>query len=264
MEKTTFENTLNVLSDDIFRGSLFAGLTVYIDNGLELWFIGKEVAERLGYKVPKDAIYDNVLIDNKKEAVIDRPLGGSQKMILISEDGLYDLIQSSRMPEAKSFRRWCRLIIKNMRRNGIAYSNNVRRVFNDYSEDQLHTIICNLQNENGSLKKQFDELLRNLNTIGDEKLKLESEAKTLRLELNNRISEVERLKKDNGQYVLELNHRANMINYNRRVIDSLNQDIVQLQRQLMTTQQTLDNVRRSSIEPLPCWTHIEPKGYFDK
>lgn len=227
-------------------------------------FIGKDVAERLGYKIPKDAIYDNVDIEYKREAVIDRPLGGPQKMILISEDGLYDLIQSSKMPEARSFRKYVRLVIKNMRRNGIAYSNNVRRIFNDYSEDQLHIIICNLQNENGALKKQFDELFRNLNTIGDEKLKLESEAKTLRLELNIKVNEVERLKKDNGQYILELNHRANMINYNRRVIDSLNQDIVQLQRQLITTQQILDNVSRSSIEPLPNCTHTEPKGYFDK
>ena len=71
----------------------------------EPWFVGKDVAEALGYKRARDAIRDHV-DDEDKEAVKHRTLGGVQNMTIINESGLYCLVLSSKLPTAKKFKRW--------------------------------------------------------------------------------------------------------------------------------------------------------------
>lgn len=78
--------------------------TVTIDE--EPYFVGKDVAEVLGYTKARNAIASHVDDDDKKEAPIQGALGGTQSMIVINESGLYSLILSSKMPTAKKFKRW--------------------------------------------------------------------------------------------------------------------------------------------------------------
>ncbi len=78
--------------------------TVLIDG--EPWFVGKDVAEALGYTKARNAISTHVDDDDKKDALIQGSLGGPQTMIVISESGLYSLILSSKLPTAKVFKRW--------------------------------------------------------------------------------------------------------------------------------------------------------------
>lgn len=73
-------------------------------NG-EPWFVGKDVAEILGYSRPADAIRAHV--DEEDKGVCESPTpGGKQRMNIINESGLYSLILSSKLPTAKKFKRW--------------------------------------------------------------------------------------------------------------------------------------------------------------
>ena len=78
--------------------------TMTIDE--EPYFVGKDVATILGYKKTRNAIARHVDLDDKKDAPIQGPLGGTQKATVINESGLYSLIMSSKMPEAKRFKHW--------------------------------------------------------------------------------------------------------------------------------------------------------------
>ncbi|HES1366284.1 TPA: phage antirepressor KilAC domain-containing protein, partial [Streptococcus pyogenes] len=78
--------------------------TVTIDD--EPYFVGKDVAEILGYAKARNAIASHVDDEDKKDAPIQGTLGGTQTMTIINESGLYSLILSSKLPQAKEFKRW--------------------------------------------------------------------------------------------------------------------------------------------------------------
>lgn len=89
---------------EIFENSEFGEIrTVEINN--EPWFVGKDVAEILGYSNPRKAIGDHVDDEDKGVTKCDT-LGGSQDLTVINESGLYSLILSSKLPNAKTFKRW--------------------------------------------------------------------------------------------------------------------------------------------------------------
>lgn len=72
----------------------------------EPWFVGKDVASVLGYAKTRNAIATHVDDDDKKDAPIQGALGGEQNMTIINESGLYSLILSSKLPNAKQFKHW--------------------------------------------------------------------------------------------------------------------------------------------------------------
>lgn len=71
----------------------------------EPYFVGKDVAEILGYSNPRDALSKHVDAEDKGVANCDT-LGGTQELTVINESGLYSLILSSKLPKAKEFKRW--------------------------------------------------------------------------------------------------------------------------------------------------------------
>lgn len=77
--------------------------TVTINN--EPWFVGKDVADILGYSKSRNAIALHVDSEDALKQGIPTS-GGIQEMILINESGLYSLILSSKLPQAKEFKRW--------------------------------------------------------------------------------------------------------------------------------------------------------------
>lgn len=77
--------------------------TLLINN--EPYFVGKDVAEVLGYSNPRKAIIDHVDEEDKGVTKCDT-LGGVQELTVINESGLYSLILSSKLPKAKEFKRW--------------------------------------------------------------------------------------------------------------------------------------------------------------
>lgn len=77
--------------------------TVTINS--EPYFVGKDVADILGYQNPQKAIRDHVDFDDKLTEQIVQS-GQNREMIIINESGLYSLILSSKLPQAKEFKRW--------------------------------------------------------------------------------------------------------------------------------------------------------------
>ena len=73
-------------------------------NG-EPWFVGKDVADILGYSNPAKAIRDHVDDEDKGQNDTFTP-GGMQIMTIVNESGLYSLVFKSQLPSAKRFKRW--------------------------------------------------------------------------------------------------------------------------------------------------------------
>ena len=71
----------------------------------EPWFVGKDVAEVLGYKNTKDALTKHVDDEDKLGSQIATS-GQNRNMTIINESGLYSLVLSSKLPSAKKFKRW--------------------------------------------------------------------------------------------------------------------------------------------------------------
>ena len=94
-------NELQVFNNDEF-GSI---RTWVVDD--EPWFVGKDIATILGYAKPENAIANHVDDEDKTSTLIQG--SGSNyksKAILVNESGLYSLILSSKLPNAKKFKRW--------------------------------------------------------------------------------------------------------------------------------------------------------------
>jgi len=90
----------------IFKHEKFGNIRTINKDG-EPWFVGKDVAEVLGYKSPSVAICENVDSEDKTTFVISE--SGSKyksKTTFINESGLYSLILSSKLPQAREFKRW--------------------------------------------------------------------------------------------------------------------------------------------------------------
>lgn len=77
--------------------------TIETDKGI--YFIGKDVADALGYSATRNAIATHVDKDDKLMHQISAS-GQKRDVILINESGLYALIFSSKLPKAKEFKRW--------------------------------------------------------------------------------------------------------------------------------------------------------------
>lgn len=87
-----------------FTNKEFGTVRTIVKDG-EPWFVGKDVAEILGYKETSKAIRTHICAEDKGVSVLDTP-GGQQKITLINESGLYSLILGSKLPKAKTFKRW--------------------------------------------------------------------------------------------------------------------------------------------------------------
>ena len=93
------ENNMIVKTNEMF-GSL---RIVMVDS--EPWFVGKDIAEKLGYSNASKALIDHVDEEDKLNNVSLSSLGQRGGWI-INESGLYSLILKSKLPEAKQFKRW--------------------------------------------------------------------------------------------------------------------------------------------------------------
>ncbi len=92
-------NELQTFTNDVF-GQI---RTTIIDG--EPWFVGKDIAEALGYADPTGAVRKRVDVEDKGVAKMATP-SGAQEMAIINESGLYALIFGSKLPSAKQFKRW--------------------------------------------------------------------------------------------------------------------------------------------------------------
>ena len=91
----------------IFKHEQFGEIRTMVDEKGEPWFVGKDVARRLGYINHRKALRDHVDEEDRKDGVTIRDsIGRDQETTFINESGLYSLVLSSKLPQAKAFKRW--------------------------------------------------------------------------------------------------------------------------------------------------------------
>ena len=113
-----------------FENMEFGKLTVMEKDG-EFFFIGKEVAEKLGYARGRKAVLDHVDAEDIDEVPFQDAIGRMQKTSIINESGLYSLILSSKLPQAKDFKRWITTeVLPSIRKNG-GYLKNQEHMSNE-------------------------------------------------------------------------------------------------------------------------------------
>lgn len=121
----------------IFENEDFGELrTVEIDG--EVWFVGKDVAEILGYSNTPKAIRDHVDSDDKltERFVLS---GQNREAIVINESGLYSLIFGSKLRSAKTFKHWVTSeVLPSLRKTG---------TYNTQAFEELKTEVTNLKEE---------------------------------------------------------------------------------------------------------------------
>ena len=129
--------------------------------------MGKDVAVALGYKEPQKAIRTHVDDEDKGVSVLDTP-GGKQNMPIVNESGLYSLVMSSKLPDARKFKRWVTHdILPTIRKTGGYVAND---------DLFISTYLPSADDATKLLFKTTLETMRNLNQQ-NERLKQEVEYK---------------------------------------------------------------------------------------
>lgn len=110
--------------------------TILIDN--QPYFVGKDVAETLGYTNTNKAIKDHV---DEEDKLTERIVmsGQNREVILINESGLYSLILTSKLPSANKFKRWVtNEVLPSIRETG-AYNTNQSKQLTALEQLQLQS-----------------------------------------------------------------------------------------------------------------------------
>ena len=106
----------------IFENEAFGAVrTLYIEGAP--WFVGKDVADALGYSNSRKALQDHVDEEDKNTVTIRDGNRGNPNQTIINEAGVYSLIFSSKLPEAKAFKKWVtHEVLPSIRRHGVYLS----------------------------------------------------------------------------------------------------------------------------------------------
>ena len=145
----------------------FGKLTVMEKDG-EFFFIGKEVSEKLGYARGRKAVLDHVDAEDIDEVPFQDAIGRMQKTSIINESGLYSLILSSKLPQAKDLKRWITTeVLPSIRKNG-GYLKNQEHMSNEEILANAVLLANHLIAEKEKIiedlepkAKYFDELVNN-------------------------------------------------------------------------------------------------------
>ena len=102
----------------IFKNDVFGEIRTMTNEKGETFFIGKDVAKALGYSNTSKAIQQHVDCEDKSTLPI-RESAYVTRAIVINESGLYSLILSSKLEQAKAFKRWVTSeVLPQIRRTG--------------------------------------------------------------------------------------------------------------------------------------------------
>lgn len=101
----------------IFNNADFGDIRT-VEQAGGIWFVGKDVAEALGYSNPSNAVISHVDDEDKLRTQI-KYAGQNREVSIINESGLYALVLSSKLPKAKAFKRWITSeVIPSIRKTG--------------------------------------------------------------------------------------------------------------------------------------------------
>lgn len=159
--------------------------TVLIDD--EVYFVGKDVAEALGYNKPRNAIAMHVYDDDKKDAPIQGTLGGKQQMTIINESGVYALVFGSKLPRAKEFKHWVTSeVLPSIRKTG-GYK------MPSTPEEMIDLLLQNSSNANKRIDKMEEQSKKNeerITNLEDNRFLNPNEYGYLNTQVSSRIKQV--------------------------------------------------------------------------
>lgn len=192
--------------------------TLEVDG--EPYFIGKDVADILGYANGRDALTKHVDEDDKKvltsrnTTLENLPNRG---LTAVNESGLYSLIFSSKLESAKRFKRWVTSdVLPAIRKYGIYATDNVIEqtlkdpdyiitVLTEYKKEKEQNLL--LQQEIGELKPKadyVDEILKSTGTLATTQIAADYGISAQKL--NKLLHEARLQRKVNKQWVLYSEH----------------------------------------------------------
>jgi len=207
----------------------------------EPWFVGKDVAQALGYSNVRDAIAKHVDEDDKRGSQIATP-GGKQEAVIINESGLYSLIFGSKLDEAKKFKKWVTSeVLPQIRKTG------------SYKKDELLSF-------KGECVKLIDDRLSEMKPWNAETGRLSAQSKLMRQQIEM-MSRVESLvdkgliRKEDFQNVIEgFSRRARtlepIVNLRQRELEENGKILAFAQSRLEITGDDSDHIRSSDLYTL--------------
>ena len=196
--------------------------TLEVDG--EPYFIGKDVADILGYANGRDALSKHVDEDDKKvltsrnTTLENLPNRG---LTAVNESGLYSLIFSSKLESAKRFKRWVTSdVLPAIRKHGIYATDNVIEqtlkdpdyiitVLTEYKKEKEQNLL--LQQEIGELKPKadyVDEILKSTGTLATTQIAADYGISAQKL--NKLLHEARLQRKVNKQWVLYSEHMGKL------------------------------------------------------
>lgn len=173
----------------------------------EPYFVGKDVAEILGYERADNAVRNHVDEEDKLPHRISAS-GQNRNMIIINESGLYSLILKSKLPNAKKFKRWVTSeVLPTIRKTG-SYTN-VPQSF-----AQALRLAADLEEKNQLLEQQIaeyepkisclDMILSSTDTVATSQIAADYGMSAIAL--NKLLNELGVQHKVSGQWILYRKH----------------------------------------------------------
>ena len=142
------QNEIITLNNELF------GQVRVVSINDESYFIGKDVAEALGYKDTDQAVRKHVDDEDK----LSRRIDGSRNMTVINESGVYSLIFGSKLESAKQFKRWVTSeILPTLRRSGVVVLEHAEPEAIDYQAKYGKYKIRKTFNESNDLRATYEE-----------------------------------------------------------------------------------------------------------
>jgi len=126
----------------IFENAEFGKVRMIVKDG-EPYFVGRDVADILGYAKPENAIATHVDEEDKTSTLIQGTGSNyKSKAVIINESGVYALIFGSKLPKAKQFKRWVTSeVLPSIRKTG-SY-NTIPKERSEFKEQELHARMTN-------------------------------------------------------------------------------------------------------------------------
>lgn len=159
------------MQTQVFTNETFGEIRIVMINAIP-WFVGKDVAKILGYSNSRKALSDHVDEEDKGVTKCDT-LGGVQELTVINESGLYSLILSSKMPNAKKFKRWVTSeVLPSIRKHGAYMTPETieKTLCNPDFIIQLATQLKDEQAKNNALAVENEILSDSVQTYADRKI----------------------------------------------------------------------------------------------
>ncbi len=160
------ESTADQLQQMVFDNADFGEVRTVVIDG-EPWFVGKDVAQCLGYTNPSKALADHVDDDDKLNNKTLSSLG-QRGGWLINESGMYALIFGSKLEKAREFKRWVTSeVLPTLRKTGhyeVAEDQSVNQLLAEFGDFKV-TYVQQMVEFKDALEKQtkaFDKSISNM------------------------------------------------------------------------------------------------------